>query len=115
MCARCVFEQQPLTREQVIGQLKPVESAIAGHVADLEMFALGHFPAGSILNTHPRHGRYFWPGKGAIAALPVLNYLHYAKVAAGDMPVATIPRMTDGYFGYIDPRRDWYETTFPSR
>ena len=113
MCARSVFEQQPLTREQVIGQLKPVESAIAGHVADLDAFALGRFPAGLILNTHRRHGRCFWPGKGAIAALPVLDYLHYAKVAAGDMPLATVPRMTDGYFGHIDPKRDWYKTTFP--
>jgi hypothetical protein len=110
MCARPAFEQQPVTRQRVIAQLERVKSGSAAQVSDLEAFALGSFPAGSILNTHPRHGRHFWPGNGAIAALPVLDYLHYAQVAVGRLPVATVPGMTDGYFGYIDPRRDWYET-----
>ena len=51
-----------------------------------------------------------WPGKGAVAALSVLDYLHYAKAAAGDMAIGTVSRVTVGYFGYIDPKRDWYET-----
>ncbi len=41
----------------------------------------------------------------------MLDYLHYAKAGGGDMPIATVPRMTDGYFSCIDPSRDWYDTT----
>ena len=30
-------------------------------------------------------------------------------ILVSGMAIGTVPRMTDGYFGYIDPRRDWYE------
>ena len=76
----------------------------------LAAFKRGEFPAGNILNEHPRHGRHFWPGRGAPDVQRVLDYIQSTKVVAGEVDAATVPVYADDYFGFIDPARDWFKT-----
>ncbi len=110
MSTRQAFEQQPVTDSRVMAQIAAESDEIAKSIASLNAFAAGEFPAGSFANVAPRHGRYFWPGRAAIAMLPVLDHVHYWKAFAAEMDIAGVPRMTDRYFGYIAPARDWYNT-----
>jgi len=107
---RRAFEQRPVSVDTVAAELDAAKAAAQTPVATLQTFRRGEFPAGGILNEHPRHGRFFWPGHGAPDVQRVLNYIHAAKVAVGEMALWTVPTYDDGYFGVIDPPRDWYKT-----
>lgn len=105
------FEKRALTIESVAAGLEASRSATQKPIAHLAAFKRGEFPAGNILNEHPRHGRHFWPGRGAPDVQRVLDYIQFARVVAGEMDAVTVPRYADDYFGFIDPARDWYKTT----
>ena len=40
----------------------------------------------------------------------VLDYIQSAKVTVGEMALWAVPTYDDGYWGLIDPARDWYKT-----
>lgn len=104
------FEKRAPTIESVAAGLEASRSATQEPIAHLAAFKRREFPAGNILNEHPRHGRHFWPGRGAPDVQRVLDYIQLARVAAGEMDAVTVPRYADDYFGFIDPGRDWYKT-----
>ncbi len=104
------FEKRPLTVERIASGLEGTAAAAKRPVASLAAFRRGELPAGRILGEHPRHGRHFWPGKGAPEVQRVLDYLQSAKVVAGEMEASAVPCYADDYFGFIDPARDWYKT-----
>jgi hypothetical protein len=104
------FEKRTMDKESVAASLDSAQSATETPIAHLTNFKRGKFPAGNTLNEHPRHGRHFWPGRGAPDVQRVLDYLQLAKVAAGELDAAAVPRYADDYFGFIDPARDWYKT-----
>jgi hypothetical protein len=104
------FEANPVTTESIAASLKATAAAAAKPLAHLAAFRRSEFPAGSILADHPRHGRHFWPGRGAPEVQRVLDYLQCAEVVSGQTQPAAVPRYADDYFGPIDPARDWYQT-----
>ena len=40
----------------------------------------------------------------------VLNYIQCAKVVCGETDATAVPAYAEDYFGFIDPKRDWYKT-----
>jgi hypothetical protein len=107
---RSRFEKNPVTVESIAAGLKATAAAATKPIAHLAAFRRGEFPAGSILADHPRHGRHFWPGRGAPDVQRVLDYIQCAEVASGQTGAAAVPCYADDYFGFIDPARDWYKT-----
>jgi hypothetical protein len=104
------FENRTITATALTSQLQTVITATAKPIAHLAAFQRSEFPAGTILNEHPRHGRHFWPGHGAPDVQQVLDYIQSVKVITGELNETAIPRYADGYFGLIDPVRDWFKT-----
>jgi hypothetical protein len=107
---RSEFVKRTVTPEGLAGGLEAVRAAASRSLSVLAKFKRGEVPAGDVLAEHPRHGRHFWPGKGAPEVNRVLDYLQCAKVIAAEMKADRIPRFGDDYFGPIDPARDWYKT-----
>jgi hypothetical protein len=108
--SRREFEERPVSVEGLASGLEAFAAATAKPIAHLSAFQHGEFPAGNILNEHPRHGRHFWPGHGAPEVQRVLDYIQSVKVIVGELDPAVFPRYTDDYFGWVDPTRDWYKT-----
>ena len=104
------FEKNPVTTESIAAGLEATAAATAKPIAHLAAFRRGEFPAGSILADHPRHGRHFWPGRGAPDVQRVLDYIQCAEVLSGQTTANAVPCYADDYFGFIDPARDWYKT-----
>jgi len=107
---RSEFEKRAATQERLAAALKAAHAAASKPLAVLAAFQRGEFPAGGILAEHPRHGRHFWPGKGASEVDRVLDYIQRAKVLAGEMSSDRIALYGEDWFGPIDPARDWYKT-----
>ena len=110
MSTRQAFDREPVTDRRLAARIAADAEDVAKAVGALNAFAGGTFPAAAFANVAPRHGRYFWPGKAAIAMLPVLDHVQHSQVLAGERDIAGVPRMTDRYLGLIDPKRDWYRT-----
>lgn len=107
---RAEFEASPVTIESIGSSLETVAAAAQASMANLAAFRCGEFPAGSILSERVRHGRNFWPGKGAPDVQRVLDYIQSAKAVCGEADATAVPSYADDYFGFIDPERDWYKT-----
>jgi len=107
---RAEFERCPMTIESVASSLEAVAAAAQAPITNLAAFRRGDFPAGRILGEHVRHGRNFWPGKGAPDVQRVLDYIQCAKVVCGETDATAVPVYAEDYFGFIDPKRDWYKT-----
>jgi len=103
-------EKRAVSIQSIAAGLEAARTAAEKPLAHLAAFKRGEFPAGNILNEHPRHGRHFWPGRGAPDVQRVLDYIQSAKVLAGEADAAAVPGYADDYFGFIDPARDWFKT-----
>jgi hypothetical protein len=108
--ARSEFEKRSAAEVGLTADLEAARARASKSLTVLAAFQRGDFPAGGILAEHPRHGRHFWPGKGAPEVARVLDYVRRAKVLVAEMSADRIPLYEDDWFGPIDPTRDWYKT-----
>jgi Concanavalin A-like lectin/glucanases superfamily len=109
LTSRREFERRATGLAPIVAGLEARRAATTKPLTYLEAFQRGK-PAGALLSTQARHGFCFFPGRGMPYAQAVLEYLLSAKAAAGDMDPKSVPCFDDGYFGVVDPARDWYQT-----
>ncbi len=107
---RSEFVKRSAAEVGLTADVEAVRARASKSLTILAAFQRGEFPAGGILAEHPRHGRHFWPGKGAPEVVRVLDYLQRAKVLAAEMSADRIPLYEEDWLGPIDPVRDWYKT-----